>query len=111
MKTYNALSKSFTDEVKTQMGGGKSIDAAFELVKPNNANGHKYVDLDLPSGTIWAACNVGADKPEDSGLLFQFGRVDGYAYGDSNNQFRTEAQNTQDTGNSYIPLNLVIIFL
>ena len=105
MKTYNALSKSFTDEVKAQMGGGKSIDAAFELVKPNNANGHKYVDLDLPSGTMWATCNVGADKPEEYGLLFQFGRVDGYAYGDSNNQFRTEAQNTQDnTGNSYIPL-------
>ena len=105
MKIYNALSKSFTDEVKAQMGVGKSIDAAFELVKPNNANGHEYVDLDLPSGTIWAACNVGADKPEDSGLLFQFGRVDGYAYNDSNNHFRTEAQNTQDnTGNSYIPL-------
>ena len=104
MKTYNALSKSFTDEVKTQMGGGKSIDAAFELVKPSNANGHEYVDLDLPSGTIWATCNVGADKPEDSGLLFQFGRVDGYAYGDSNNQFRTQNQNDEDTGHSYIPL-------
>ena len=105
MKTYNALSKSFTDEVKAQMGGGKSIDAAFKSVKPSNANGHEYVDLDLPSGTMWATCNVGADKPEDSGLLFQFGRVDGYTYNDSNNQFRTEAQNTQDnTGNSYIPL-------
>ena len=33
MKTYNALSKSFTDEVKTKMGGGKSIDEAFNEVK------------------------------------------------------------------------------
>ena len=33
MKTYNTLSKTFTDEVKTQMGGGKSIDEAFKLVK------------------------------------------------------------------------------
>ena len=34
MKTYNALSKSFTDEVKTIMeGGGKSIDDAFIEVK------------------------------------------------------------------------------
>ena len=104
MKIYNALSKYFTDEVKTQMGGGLSIDEAFEYVKPNNVNGHvnghEYVDLDLPSGTMWATCNVGADKPEDSGLLFQFGRVDGYAYNDSNNQFRTQNQNNEDTGNS-----------
>ena len=33
MKTYNALSKSFTDEVKIIMGEGKSIDDAFKLVK------------------------------------------------------------------------------
>ena len=38
-------------------------------------NGFEYVDLGLPSGTMWATCNVGATKPEDSGLLFQFGRV------------------------------------
>ena len=67
------------------------------------ANGHEYVDLGLPSGTMWATCNVGADKPEDSGLLFQFGRVDGYKYGDENHKFRTFEQNTQDTGNEYIP--------
>ena len=35
--------------------------------------------------------------------MFQFGRVDGYAYNDSNNQFRTNAQNKQDTGNEHIP--------
>ena len=53
---------------------------------------------------MWATCNVGADKPEDSGLLFQFGRVDGYAYDDENHQFRTIEQNTQDTGDEYIPV-------
>lgn len=56
-------------------------------------NGFKYVDLSLPSGTMWATCNVGADKPEDSGLLFQFGRVAGYKYGDKN-QFITNKQTT-----------------
>ena len=66
-------------------------------------NGFEYVDLGLPSGTMWATCNVGATKPEDEGLLFQFGRVDGYKYNDSRNQFRTNAQNKQDTGNEYIP--------
>ena len=60
--------------------------------------------LGLPSGTMWATCNVGADKPEDEGLLFQFGRVDGYRYRDKNSQFRTNYQNKQDTGNDTTPL-------
>ena len=66
-------------------------------------NGFEYVDLGLPSKTMWATCNVGAIKPEDSGLLFQWGRTDGYMYGDKNNQFKTHNQNKQDTGNDFIP--------
>ena len=53
-------------------------------------NGFEYVDLGLPSGTMWATCNVGASKPEDEGLLFQFGRVDGYKHGDKNHKFTTD---------------------
>ena len=67
-------------------------------------NCFEYVDLGLPSGTMWATCNVGASKPEDEGLLFQFGRVDGYRCGDKNNKFRTKDQNKQDTGNEYTPV-------
>ena len=62
-----------------------------------------YVDLGLPSGLKWATCNLGATKPCEYGLLYQFGRVDGYAYGDTNNHFRTMEQNTADTGSQYIP--------
>ena len=76
----------------------------IELISDGNEHGFEYVDLGLPSGTMWATCNVGADKPEDGGLLFQFGRVDGYKYGDSNNQFRSNDQNKQDTGNEYTPV-------
>ena len=68
-------------------------------------NGFEYVDLGLPSGTMWATCNVGGNKPEDEGLLFQFGRVNGYKYGDKNNKFRTNVQNLEDGSISeYIPL-------
>ena len=67
-------------------------------------NGFEYVDLGLPSGTMWATCNVGATKPEDNGLLFQFGRVDGYKYGDINHKFKTNDQNKQDTGSKYVTL-------
>ena len=37
--------------------------------------GHEYVDLGLPSGTMWATCNVGADKPEECGDYFAWGEV------------------------------------
>ena len=68
-------------------------------------NGYEYVDLGLPSKTMWATCNVGATELEDEGLLFQFGCVDGYRYDDTNHKFRTDAQNLEDGSTSeYIPI-------
>ena len=46
--------------------------------KKINNNEHPYVNLDLPSGTLWATCNVGASKPTDYGLYFQWGDTQGY---------------------------------
>ena len=43
-----------------------------------NNNGYDYVDLGLPSGTLWATCNVGASKASDAGLYFQWGDTQGY---------------------------------
>lgn len=43
-----------------------------------NSTGYDYVDLGLPSGTLWATKNVGADKPSDYGLYFQWGDTVGY---------------------------------
>ena len=43
-----------------------------------NSNGFEYVDLELPSGTLWATCNVGAFSPSESGLYFQWGDIKGY---------------------------------
>ncbi len=43
-----------------------------------NNNGYDYVDLGLPSGTLWATMNVGASKPSDFGLYFQWGDTVGY---------------------------------
>jgi len=34
-----------------------------------------YVDLGLPSGTLWATCNLGADKPEDVGSYYSWGET------------------------------------
>lgn len=38
-------------------------------------NGHDYVDLGLPSGTLWATCNVGANTPEEYGDYFAWGET------------------------------------
>ena len=38
-------------------------------------NGHEYVDLGLPSGTLWATCNIGAEKPEAFGDYFQWAGI------------------------------------
>lgn len=37
--------------------------------------GDGYVDLGLPSGTLWATCNVGAENPWDYGDYFAWGEV------------------------------------
>ena len=37
---------------------------------------HEYVDLGLPSGTLWATCNVGANSPEEYGDYFAWGEIE-----------------------------------
>ena len=38
----------------------------------------EFVDLGLPSGRLWATCNVGAEKPTDSGSYFAWGAIEPY---------------------------------
>ena len=35
----------------------------------------EYVDLGLPSGTLWATTNIGATSPEDYGDYFAWGET------------------------------------
>ena len=37
--------------------------------------GHEYVDLGLPSGTMWATMNIGANSPEGYGDYFAWGET------------------------------------
>lgn len=39
------------------------------------ANGHRYIDLGLPSGLKWASCNIGTTKPEGDGKYFSWGEA------------------------------------
>lgn len=49
---------------------------------PNNGGGNgndgfipEYVDLGLPSGTLWATCNLGATTPEGYGNYYAWGET------------------------------------
>lgn len=43
---------------------------------PIIVDGREYVDLDLPSKTLWATCNVGASSPEGYGDYFAWGETE-----------------------------------
>ena len=38
-------------------------------------NGHKFIDLALPSGTLWASCNVGANNSDSRGIFVSWGET------------------------------------
>ena len=55
--------------------GMLSISSCEEEEPDNTINGHEYVDLGLPSGLKWAACNVGANTPEEYGNYYAWGEI------------------------------------
>ena len=61
---------------------GSGVAAYCEMIvycdESGSINGHDYVDLDLPSRTLWATCNVGANSPEEYGDYFAWGEKEGY---------------------------------
>ena len=71
-----AFASCSDDKEKTSSNGGSSV------YKSGTQDGHDYVDLGLPSGTLWATCNVGATKPEDSGNLYAWGETTTKVYYD-----------------------------
>ena len=85
----------------TSNGGGKNGSATESNGNANN--GHDYVDLGLPSGTLWAICNIGASSPEDYGNYYAWGETgtkdiydwDTYKYANGNNGFTDELTTLQ----------------
>lgn len=65
LEYYYGEDKSFTTESNGAGGGGGN----------GSYNGHDYVDLGLPSGTLWATCNVGATTPDGYSEYFAWGET------------------------------------
>ena len=82
--TISALSEGNAKVVATDMQTGQKIiieitvtiggDIVAYTSCPDSHHPH-LIDLGLPSGTKWACCNVGAEKPEDYGGYFAWGET------------------------------------
>ena len=66
--TYIVRAYATNDE-----GTGYGEEVTFTTL--DEGNEHEYVDLGLPSGLLWATCNVGADTPEEYGDYFAWGET------------------------------------
>ena len=53
-------------------GSGVKAECVVRVKQPDTM---EYVDLALPSGTLWATCNVGAKTPEEYGEYFAWGEI------------------------------------
>ncbi len=51
------------------------IDFNYNAPSKGEENGHAWVDLGLPSGTLWADHNIGATNPEDYGDYYAWGET------------------------------------
>ena len=60
-----------------QDGGGANASCIVRVGDgtQGTANGHVFVDLGLPSGTLWATCNIGANSEEENGSYFAWGET------------------------------------
>ena len=57
-------------------GDSKSRRSGLNIRAVYKEPEHEYVDLGLPSGTLWAATNVGAEAPENYGNYFAWGETE-----------------------------------
>ena len=56
--------------------GESEASTAACATTESGLNGHECVDLGLPSGLLWASCNVGASSPENYGNYYAWGETE-----------------------------------
>ena len=76
-------------------------DNTEPVVTNNEYNGHEYVDLGLPSGTLWATCNVGANKPEEYGCYFAWAETSGSCDGKTEFEYSNYKYNESMLGDNF----------
>ena len=71
---------ALTNKVNTAINDDGSINVQGRTNVQGGINipSIEFVDLGLPSGTLWMKCNIGAEKETDYGLYFQWGDTVGH---------------------------------
>ena len=74
------LGINYTFEATADVNGDGYITSAditivYDILLGNPYEIHEHVDLGLPSGTLWATTNVGANSPEEYGDYFAWGET------------------------------------
>ncbi len=102
LKEYEKVVSNRVQFLITATDGSRS-----SLSSSSGGSQHEYVDLGLPSGTLWATCNVGANKPEEYGDYFAWGEITPkstyswktyrYYMGESNNMVSFSKYSTYST--------------
>ncbi len=92
---------SCTITCTAQDGSGVKATCAVTVAAPGpQPDEHEWVDLGLPSGTLWATCNVGANSPEEYGDYFAWGETSQKSEYNWSTYFDTE-----DGGNTFTKYN------
>ena len=77
------LYREFGDKAQNALDFINNNDGENRIVSAEN---HKTcqieaIDLGLPSGRLWANMNLGANAPEETGLYYSWGNVEGHIAG------------------------------
>lgn len=61
----------------TDLPEGETKTVEIEVIQYSKRliNGHETIDLGLPSGLLWATCNIGASSPEEYGGYYAWGET------------------------------------
>jgi len=76
--TVKGVSKGSATITVTDTKTKQTATIAVTVTDGTDVSPGEAIDLGLPSGTLWASCNVGATKPEEYGLYFAWGETVGY---------------------------------
>jgi hypothetical protein len=102
-KVETASGKLYLKTASANLQAGMFYHPTLQIIKSKG----EYVDLGLPSGTLWATYNVGANSPEEYGDYFAWGETEpksvynwnGYKYCTSVDNKLTKYCTQSDYGN------------
>jgi len=53
-----------------------TVNKGIQIIEGADGKQYEVVDLGLPSGNLWATCNMGASSPEKTGSFYAWGEVE-----------------------------------